>query len=121
MRIVRSDHRWRVLGFGRVVHDSLESLALRQGYRVGAMCGVLELSERYLHELFLRDLGLAPKDWMQWERMVVARRMLTWRVDPLAVSEALGFAHPNSFRREFTSVHGVSPMRYQEERRLEAS
>lgn len=119
MKIVRSKQCWRVLGFGRVLDECLESLALRQGYRVGAVCRALGMSEAYLREVFLRDVGLSPKDWMQRERMVVARRMLLCGRDPLEVSEALGFSHPNSFRREFTSVYGVGPVRFVEERKLD--
>jgi AraC family transcriptional regulator of adaptative response / DNA-3-methyladenine glycosylase II len=116
MKIVRSDHRWRVVGFGFVISECLEGLALRRGYRVGAVCDELGVSERYVHEIFLRDLGLTPKEWMRWERMVVARRMLGWGLGPPAVADLLGFSDTNSFRREFRSVYGVSPMRYQENR-----
>jgi AraC-like DNA-binding protein len=34
MRIARLDCRWRVLGFGHVVHDCLEELALMQWERM---------------------------------------------------------------------------------------
>lgn len=119
MKIARLEYRWRVLGFGHVVHDCLETLALEQGYRVSGMCQVLGMSESYLREIFLRDVGLSPKDWMQRERMVVARRMLVWGMDPLDVSERLGFSHPNSFRREFQAVYGMGPARFLEERRME--
>jgi AraC family transcriptional regulator of adaptative response / DNA-3-methyladenine glycosylase II len=116
MRIVRSNQRWRLIGYGRVVTDCLESLALQQGYRVGGMCDKLGLSERYVLELFIRDLGLTPKEWMRWERMVVARRMLIWGLDPLGVATSLGFSDHRSFRREFRGVYGVSPTQYQERR-----
>ena len=109
MKICRTDFRWRVLAFGHVVHDSLESLAMRQGYRVEGVCQELGLSKAYFREIFIRDVGLTPKEWMQWERMVVARRMLVWGVDPLEISETLGFSHPNSFRREFRVVYGFAP------------
>lgn len=116
MKISRMDHRWRVLGFGHVKHDCLESLALEQGYRVGGVCRVLGVTEAHLREIFIRDVGMPPKDWMRWERMVVARRMLAWGLDVLWVSERLGFSHVNSFRREFLSVYGVGPARFVEER-----
>jgi AraC-like DNA-binding protein len=121
MKIVRGDCRWRVLGFGYVVSDSLESLALRLGYRVGAVCQELGLSERHLHNLFLRDVGLTPKEWMQWERMVVARRMLVSGLEPQQVAVTLGFAQINSFRREFRAVYGISPWRFLELRRADDS
>lgn len=117
MRIARLDDRWRVEGFGHVLHDCLEWLAFEQGYRVKGVCGELGLSESYLRELFLRDVGLGPKEWMQWERMVVARRMLMWGVDALDVSERLGFAHPNSFRSTFRQAYGMPPLRFVQSRR----
>lgn len=118
MRITRTDSRWRVLGFGHVLHDCLEALALEQGYRVKGVSGELGLSESYLRELFLRDVGLGPKEWMQWERMVVARRLLARGLDPLDISEALGFSHPNSFRAAFRESYGMVPTRFLEQRRV---
>ena len=90
------------------MHDCLEVLAYEQGYRVEGVCRELGLEERRFRRMFLRDVGLAPKEWMAWERMVVARRMLGAGRDPLVVSERLGFSHPNSFRREFRTVYGVT-------------
>jgi AraC-like DNA-binding protein len=117
MRIARVERRWRVLGFGHVVHDCLENLALVQGYRVNGICRELGLSESYLRELFLRDVGLGPKEWMQWERMVVARRMLVWGMEPGEVTERLGYAHPNSFRTAFRQFHGMCPSRFVDTRK----
>ena len=87
---------------------------MAHGYRVGAICQELGMSEQHLRRLFLRDVGLTPKEWMRWERMVVARRMLKWGMDPVEVSEALGFSEASSFRREFRTVYGVSPWRFPE-------
>jgi AraC-like DNA-binding protein len=120
MKIIRSSQCWKILGVGHVVHDSLESLALSQGYRVDAFCHALGVSKPYLRELFMRDLGLTPKEWMRWERMVVARRMLGWGMDTMEVGYFLGFSRPKSFQREFQKVHGVTPQKYQEEPQLES-
>jgi AraC-like DNA-binding protein len=119
MRITRFNFRWRVEAFGHVVHDCLEGLALAQGYRVEGVCQELGMSKAFFPEIFIRDVGLSPKEWMQWERMVVARRMLLRGVDPLAISDALGFSHPNSFRREFREVYGVAVTRFMEVRWIE--
>lgn len=116
MRIIRADDRWRLLANETVVHGCLERLAFQQGYRVSGVCGVLGISEAHLRALFMRDVGLSPKDWMRWERMVVARRMLLWGTDAIVVAETLGFSHPNSFRREFREVHGVLPHYFLESR-----
>ena len=112
MRIARTQDRWSVLGFGHVVHDSLEVLALEEGYRAAGMCDRIGISEAYLRHLFLRDIGLGPLFWLQWERMVVARRLLCWERPCEEIAERLGFADCNSFRREFKRVYGIPPRQY---------
>jgi AraC-like DNA-binding protein len=119
MRIARVGYRWRLVAVGHVVHDCLETLALAEGYRVGAVCERLGVSQPYFREMFVRDVGLPPKVWMQWERMVVARRMLSWGVEPEEISELLGFSQFSSFRREFREVYGVQPGDFVEMRRPE--
>lgn len=94
---------------------SLEWMALRCGYRIGEMCEMLECKERYLREVFARDIGLPPKEWMRRERMVVARRMLTDGRSPDEVAELLGFSSRNNFRREFLFHHRVGPLEFQRE------
>lgn len=94
----------------------LQRLTLRCGYRVSEVCVALGCSERYLHEVFQRDVGLRPKDWMRRERMVVARRMLGGGKSPQDVAEAFGFAAGNSFCREFRQFYQVLPAEYRRKR-----
>ncbi len=113
MRIIRTTDSWSVLSpslGGEVC--CLERLAVRFGYRVGELCAELRCSERYLRTVFLRDIGLPPKEWMRQERMVVARRMLQGGMDPAVVATELGFASVNNFRREFLATYGKSPVGY---------
>lgn len=56
--------------------------------------------------------GLAPKDWLRRERMVVARRMITGGQPPQEVAGTLGFSSPNNFRREFLVYHQVGPLEF---------
>jgi len=81
------------------------------------MCAELECSERYLYEVFSRDIGLPPKEWMRRERMVVARRMLVGGKAPEEVAADLGFAAGGNFRREFLRFNEVPPLWFQQERR----
>lgn len=117
MRIIRDSGRWNILS-PRFCGGSccLQRLALRFGYRVGELCAELCCSERYLRTVFLRDIGLSPKEWMRQERMVVARRLLDGGQDPAAAADHLGFASLNNFRREFQEVYGISPLRWGENR-----
>ncbi len=121
MRMVRPEWHWRVLFVSRRAPECLHRLALGCGYRVGELTEALECRERYLHEVFTRDIGLPPKLWMRRERMVVARRMLAGGRTPEVVAERLGFSWPGSFRREFIAIYQVTPGRYQEVRRESTS
>jgi AraC-like DNA-binding protein len=113
MRIIRKTKTWRVLSPSLGSEGCcLQRLAMQLGYRVGEICGVLGCSERYLRTVFLRDVGLSPKEWMRQERMVVACRLLDAKIEPVMVAAELGFASVNNFRREFHQVYGVSPGRW---------
>ncbi len=116
MKIVRPEHSWCVISPSLGGRVCLQRLALRCGYRVSEVCAELGCGERYLHEVFMRDVGLSPKQWMRLERMVVARRMLAGGKPPPDVSVALGFASLNGFRREFLCVYRVLPREYQRRR-----
>lgn len=119
MRLIHTGGSWRVLGGRHGRHDSLERLAHEQGYRVDGLCRELGVGERYVREVFLRDVGLAPKEWLGRLRMEVARVGLAGGCDPLELSERLGFAHPNSFRRAFREAFGVAPGGFMEEKEAE--
>jgi AraC-like DNA-binding protein len=113
MRIVREESNWRVLRTAGGGHASLERLALRCGYRVGEVCEALGCCERYLYEVFVRDMGMPPKLWMKGERMSVARRKLMSGAAPADVAAELGFQGLQHFRREFRGVFGVTPAQFQ--------
>jgi len=116
MRIVRPEQNWRVLFPLQGDSLCLQRLALRCGYRVSEISAELECTRRYLHVVFMRDIGLPPKEWMRRERMVVARRMLTGGRTPDEVGKVLGFASQNNFRREFRETYGVRPSQFQMDR-----
>jgi AraC-like DNA-binding protein len=118
MRIIRRSGLWQVLRVSGNEPVCLHRLALRSGYRVGEMAAELGCSGRYFHVVFVRDVGLSPKDWLCRERMVVARRMLAGGRREEDVSTRLGFSAVSSFRREFFSTHGISSARYSQRRRM---
>ena len=95
---------------------SLEHLALQSGYRVGELCRILDVSAPYFREVFTRDLGVSPKDWMRWESMAAARRLLLQDRPVETISRILGFADLNSFRREFREVHQVTLTSFRQSR-----
>ncbi len=116
MTLVRPDQYWCVLFPARGERICLQRLALRHGYRICALCVELGCSERYLYQVFTRDIGLPPKEWLRRERMVVARRKLTGGKSSAEVAADLGFATENNFRREFIAFYRVLPLQFQRER-----
>ena len=100
------------------MNHCLERLAFRKGYRVADVCAALGCSSRYLHTLFVRDIGLAPKHWMKLERMVVARRKLEGGKAPEEVSRDLGFMSIHTFHRQFRLFYQTSPTRFQNDRQI---
>ena len=82
------------------------------GYRIKEMREELNCSERYVYEVFIRDVGVPPKLRLRWERMVMARRMLGGGMDAYDVAYKLGFCTPGCFGREFSALHGMSPGRF---------
>jgi AraC-like DNA-binding protein len=109
MKIIRAEEGWRMVHKNSLYAESLENLARTAGYRVCELCQALNVSESYLREVFMRDIGLPPKEWMSCERMVAARRMVRQGRSSMDVAGTLGFADVNSFRREFKVAYGVSP------------
>ncbi len=73
-------------------------------------------SERYVHEVFVRDVGLPPKVWIRGERMVKARKMLAEGAASADVAEKLGFSDCGVLRREFSTVYGMNPAEYVKKR-----
>jgi AraC-like DNA-binding protein len=100
MRIVDLCHTWRIFLTSNPQPQCLHGLALRCGYRVDEVCAELHCSPRYLHHVFMRDVGLPPKTWMRQERLLVARRLLESGESPHAVAEWVGFTLVGNFRRE---------------------
>lgn len=118
LRIIRSNQTWRVIDSYSGVNHCLERLAYRKAYRVADVCCTLGCSSRYLHAMFVRDIGLPPKHWMNLERMVIARRKLEGGKCSEEVARDLGFLSVHTFCRQFQKHHHTTPGRFQSNRKL---
>ena len=112
VRFIRSNQTWHVVEAFSGINCCLETLALEKNYRVSSVCVELGCSERYLYAVFVRDIGLPPKTWMNLERMVVARRKLEGGKSIVEVAKDLGFLSVEAFNRRFYNVYRVSPVRF---------
>lgn len=118
MRFIRSRQTWKIVETFSGVSCCLEELALEKNYRVADVCEHLGCSQRTLYAVFMRDIGLPPKHWMNLERMVVARRKLEGGKSVEQVADDLGFLSVESFRRRFYKVYRISPGRFVKRRKL---
>lgn len=108
MKLRRIQHRWRVLSESCVLHDCLEHLVIQKGFRVSEVSSELGVTEQHFRRIFQRDVGIPIKKWMRQERMVIARRMFCCDIPQELISDTLGFAHINSFQREFKAIYEMT-------------
>lgn len=118
LRIIRSNQMWEVVETSSGTIHCLERLALDKAYRVSRVCKALGCSSRYIHQLFMRDIGLPPKHWMKMERMVVARRKLEGGKLPDEVSKDLGFRSISNFHRQFFKCYEMTAKNFLRRRRV---
>jgi AraC-like DNA-binding protein len=120
VKFSRIDESWQVISDDRILHHSLEMLAYKVGYRVVSVCEELGISEQHFRRVFRRDVGVPVKEWMNSERMVVARRKLQAGDRAEDVSKAVGFANLSSFRRAFSGIYGVKLSYFQKQCEMRA-
>lgn len=89
---------------------------LTQPITAADMARVAAMSERNFFRRFKQSTGTSPSQWLQSERIGLAREMLETRPDWALerVSQACGFASLETFRIAFRRVVGVAPSRYRE-------
>jgi methylphosphotriester-DNA--protein-cysteine methyltransferase len=68
--------------------------------------------------MFMRDIGLPPKQWMTLERMVVARRKLEGGKSPQEVAADLGFLSVVTFSRQFRRCYMMTPEKFLKTRKI---
>ena len=76
---------------------------------VTEIAGELGISDRYLYNLFVKDEGISPKQYITEKRLSIAKKMLTdggYTVSEIARS--VGFSDPLAFSRFFTKHTGIS-------------
>ena len=101
------------------VKDALEYI--RTNYKseinVNLLAEQLHISRNHLRRLFLRDLGVTPKDQITRVRMDVAATILeSGSVGSLAqVAQAVGYPSYSQFLQAFRKEFGCNPKEYRKQ------
>jgi AraC family transcriptional activator FtrA len=88
---------------------------LHRPLTVGAMAEQALMSERTFLRRFTQATGMAPKAWLQQERLARARELLEASALPLdRLAEHCGFGSIEAFRLAFRKHSGLAPSAYRE-------
>jgi transcriptional regulator GlxA family with amidase domain len=80
---------------------------------VSALAARTALSERHFARLFRHEVGTTPGAWVDATRVRTARDLLErGAVPPKQVASLCGFADPDTLRRAFVRLVGVTPAEY---------
>jgi AraC family transcriptional regulator, transcriptional activator FtrA len=85
------------------------------GLSVDDLCRRAAVSPRTLTRHFRAAIGLPPGEWLQQERLRLARRLLETRTDPLTViARQAGYDSETTMRAQFANRLGTSPRAYRQ-------
>jgi AraC family chemosensory pili system transcriptional regulator ChpD len=80
---------------------------------MGSLAASVGLTSVQLVRAFTREYGLPPRQWLNVQRLIRARRILQNGLTDLAeLSLDLGFADQSHFTRRFVAMYGVTPAVY---------
>lgn len=76
------------------------------------------LSQRQIYNLFQKELGVTPGQYIEDQLMHTAQRLLIQTEDSIAaISEELGFSDQFYFSRKFKKAYGQTPLQYRKSNR----
>lgn len=104
--------RSRPLAFPLLDLAALRKVAHQRGYKVGSLASYLNVSERHLHRVFVRELGCSPEKWLREERLQMAGRLLRSMGAVKEVALALSYNQQSQFCRDFRRRFGCSPSQW---------
>lgn len=85
----------------------------RESVTVSQLASVAHLSQRQLNDLFRRELGMTPHQYLLRLRMDRARRLLEQtRLSVQQVADAVGYGSLAAFSDRFSRHFGVSPTHF---------
>ncbi len=66
-------------------------------------------SKSYIQHIFKKQMGIAISDYINAQKMTIARSMLAGNISPLEVSMKLGYEYYTTFSVKFKAYYGITP------------
>jgi AraC-like DNA-binding protein len=85
---------------------------LRSGWRAARLATQLEVSRRQLQRYTRAMFHQSPQDWLDEQRLMLARYQLQKLRSAKRVAYELGFKQLSHFSRQFKRFHGLSPREF---------
>jgi AraC family transcriptional regulator len=87
---------------------------LASNISVAEIAGLVQMSPSHFARVFKASFGVAPYQYVLWERIETAKGMLVdTKLSGSHVAMALGFASQSHFAKVFRQFTGVTPKQYQ--------
>ncbi len=78
------------------------------------LAGMFDINKNYLTERFKKEMNMTVFDFIDFEKMKRAEKMLVTRYDLSVeeISRRMGIARCKHFRRKFRKIYGLNPGKY---------
>jgi AraC-like DNA-binding protein len=89
--------------------ESLTELAAQCDYKAREMARAMGITPRHLQRLFAAQFGFGPQQWLNEQRLLVAKNMVCSARAVKEVAYHLGFPSAAQLSRDFRNYFGVKP------------
>ena len=97
-----------ILKARKILEDNVDNL-----YKISELIDTMDISGRVLQYSFKKDLGLSPKQYLQYLRLSAVRKeLLQRRNEAINISDIIakyGFFHPSAFTVAYKNFFGETP------------
>jgi AraC family transcriptional regulator of arabinose operon len=88
--------------------------------KVSDVAKAVGISRNYLDEIFKKEMGVSPKEFLMKYRIEKASSLLSSTSNPIGlIAEEVGYSDPMTFSKVFRSRRGMSPTEYREQHKKE--
>ena len=103
-------HSYAWQGVNTTVHRAMRLLRQNKELNIQQIANKLGITARYFRQLFQQHLGLSPKQYQLFDKVLFAKQLLHESNLPIAhIAHATGFASARRLQHNFKKVTGFTP------------